>query len=641
MRTNQGHPADDLEAVRTSLTRLGAELLRADADESMRRLVHEAQELLKPAPFYVVACGEYGRGKSTLLSALAGRRQLFPHEPNDTTGIATTLAWGQDAEATVTFGGDATAIRQVTVPLEAVRQYVIQPTAVGGGQCVLIVEMTAPLDSLRSGLVLVDTPGVNSRNEAHNVATRQYLSRADAILFVASVDEPLSTLELAVLGQAAEQCPQIVAVLTKVDMADQNRAAELAASASERASKELGRLVDVLPVSAVMALDARDDDIEWLEVKSQIPSLRRRLGDLQNAHGARATLAAAPLLVRAIRLLAEPYLRELAMLREAADQAQALERKQAQVQDQVERDIEALDDAAASFRRGLARKVSRGLDDIRADVTRSCGDVTARVRADQRLPEPPMEPDAYLRSILNAVADIANRADARREELIARIVEEARPLTDAKLARSAEADSLLSALPQPTSGVSFPRRPGLSFSAVNAGLFAGVKIAAVTGSVGGLIGTMVVPGAGSAAGAGIGALLGHMAGWVGGTRDAIRQAQQEWRTNNRNALADIAIEWVGQATHDMDEWIGDATSATTADLRAGFDDAVSERRARLTSLLQSAAPGLADTAESREARIEEATRHIARYEQLSRELTDSVGRLERLAGVATPPTGLA
>jgi hypothetical protein len=616
----------ELEAVRAALTQLCADLLQAGADdESMRQLVQQARALLDPAPFHVVACGEYGRGKSTLLSALAGQRQLFPHEPNDTTAIATTLAWGEEAEAVVTLDDEKTGQRQqVTVPLDAVRRYVTERTTSADGQCVLLVEMTAPLEALRSGLVLVDTPGVNSRNEAHNVATREYLSSADAILFVASVDEPLTTLELEVLREVAAQCPRIVAVLTKIDMGG---AAELAASASERIGQVLGRPVDVQPVSAVMALDALDEYLPGLEDESHLPELRRRLAALRNAHAARTALEAGPPLVRAITLQAEPFLRQLEMLREAASQDDAVDR--------VREQITALDAQAAAFRKAISGKVRTGLDRIGDDVRRQCQDVISRITEDQKLAAPVMQPDAYLRSILNSVVVIATKADGKRQHLIADIARQAQPLTEAELVPSAEADSLQSALPQLTQAFPAGAPPRFSFTAVIAGLTTGAKVAVVTGSVGGLIGSMVVPGVGTAAGATIGALLGHMVGWVGGSRDAIRQAQQDYRANNMKTLADMTQTWVNRAADDMDEWIRAAAPTTTDGLRAGFDAAVNERRSQLTSLL-SAAPGLAGTAGARQARIDEVAGRIARYEELSRDLAGHVECLELLAAADAP-----
>jgi hypothetical protein len=385
----------------------------------------------------------------------------------------------------------------------------------------------------------------------------------------------------------------------------------------------------------VTALDARDDHVQSLLGDSEIPTLARRLAVLQNAHGARTALSAMPPLVRAITLLAQPYVRERALLREAADQSDAFDRELAQVR----ADISTLDTDAARFRADIAKKVNGGLTTIRGEVGRKCGDLIVRVRADQETTVTSIGPDAYLREILDALADIANNADAQRHELIIGIVGDAGQLTQAELVQSAEADSLRSALPQPDAAFSFGRRPGFSFSAVREGLATGFHLAALTGTVGTLIGGTVASVPGAAAGATIGALLGHMVGWVGGTRDAIRQARQDFRTKSMHSIAEIAAEWVVQAERDMDEWIRDAASAIITDLRAGFDAAVDERRDRLKGFLHNAERGRTDSAAHRATRIDATNRQIARYERLSHELTDSVGRLERLVATDAPSAG--
>jgi hypothetical protein len=618
---------DDLTAARHALTSLCHELLREDtADQSLRKLVEAALAKVEPAPFYVVAFGEYGRGKSTLLSALAGRRSIFPHEPTDTTSIVTTLTWAPTAEAEIAVGGIGSAPpHRATIQIDDVRQYVTEVANRGNEQCVLAVEMRAPLARLAPGLVLVDTPGVNSRNEAHNLATQQYLSRADVILFVASTDEPLSALELAVLGQAAGPGQQVVAVLAK---ADQGGADELAASASQRVSDELSRPVSVLPVSAIMALDAQDDHIQSLEDDSRLPELAARLAELQCVHQAHATLLARPPLVRAITLLADPCLKELSVLRKEMGEAES--------HDRALREIEALKAAAARFHGDLPGEVDRMIADISATIADRSYDLRQRVRTFRALPAPGMDPDAYFRGILNQLAEIANVADTRRAEFISHTVAAAKRLTEAELAPSAEADLLRSALRLPVTALSFGSQPGFSFAAVREGLTTGAKLATVTGSVGGLIGGTLASVPGAAAGLTVGALVGHVTGWIGGIRDAIRRARQDWQARNVQSMADIALDCIDQSARSMELAMRQSAPATVSDLRSQFDAAMGERLESLTLALRDTVPLSPGEAIFRADLIEAARQRIARYERMSHHLTGIVQRLEQIASAGPP-----
>ncbi len=75
----------------------------------------------------------------------------------------------------------------------------------------------APIESLRSGLVLVDTPGIGGLNMAHDAATHAFLSQADALIFVGDATETFTTVELDFLDRAVAKCPVIITVLTRRD----------------------------------------------------------------------------------------------------------------------------------------------------------------------------------------------------------------------------------------------------------------------------------------------------------------------------------------------------------------------------------------------------------------------------------------
>jgi hypothetical protein len=213
------------------------------------------------------------------------------------------------------------------------------------------------------------------------------------------------------------------------------------------------------------------------------------------------------------------------------------------------------------------------------------------------------------------------------------LTEQANGYAQAELAPSAPADSLRSALRLPSSALLPSTRPGFTLAALREGAAEGVKLAAVTGTVGSVVGTLVAAAPGAAAGATIGALLGHMVGWVGGTREAIKKARQESRTAAFRALAELAPGWIAKAAQDLDEHLQSATKATATDLGAVFGAAVAERRDRLQVFLRNAGPErTGEMATDRLARIDAVSHRIARYERLSRELTEVVEVLERLAG---------
>ncbi|HRA19360.1 MAG TPA: dynamin family protein [Anaerolineae bacterium] len=174
--------------------------------------------------FLLVVTGEFNAGKSRLINVLLGGRFLEE-------GVTPTTQ-----EVQVLIHGTAGTRR-------ARSGYLVR-------------EIDAPL--LRE-LHLVDTPGANAIIREHEALTRDFLPRADLILFVTSADRPFSESERQFLTAIRRWGKSIVFVINKADLLD---------SASDR-DQVLGfvrgaasALVDGQPavfmLSARQALDAQE-----------------------------------------------------------------------------------------------------------------------------------------------------------------------------------------------------------------------------------------------------------------------------------------------------------------------------------------------------------------------------------------------
>jgi hypothetical protein len=172
---------------------LSAPLSAQDLAEASRRLA---------AGKLCVACvGEFNRGKSTLLNVLLDQaRPLLPVAPVPKTRLITRLEYG-DEEAYYLL--DA-AGRRTPITRADIERYAAEPDDAAAANRVEArqVVIALPNDKLRSGLVLLDTPGVGGIYAAHDAITDGALTEADAILFVAGLSEPLTERELRFLEKA-------------------------------------------------------------------------------------------------------------------------------------------------------------------------------------------------------------------------------------------------------------------------------------------------------------------------------------------------------------------------------------------------------------------------------------------------------
>jgi Dynamin family len=213
--------AAQAEAVR------GARLLLRQHERTDLEELITSRLRAQPGPPVVAVVGEAKRGKSTLVNALLGRRELVPTGADITTGVFVEIRCAgrdeqpdtdhADAHATVTFV-DGT---ERSVPVPTIRDWV----AVGGrrGAQAGIEAPDVAGVALRTGpgrlpgVVLVDTPGAGGLDGGHARLALQACRRAALLVFVTDAGQPLSAPELAFLVESSRSVERVVIALTKID----------------------------------------------------------------------------------------------------------------------------------------------------------------------------------------------------------------------------------------------------------------------------------------------------------------------------------------------------------------------------------------------------------------------------------------
>ena len=161
--------------VRDALARSDA---ARDDVERLTSLVSEMDEL-----FLLVIVGEYNTGKSTFINALLGD-EVFAMGDLPTTRAISILRHGDSG------------------PPEPVGEHMYL--------------YHYPLDLLRD-LHIVDTPGTNSIERMEEALTREFVPRADLVLFVTSLLQPLTASELDFLSHIREWGKKVVFIVNGVD----------------------------------------------------------------------------------------------------------------------------------------------------------------------------------------------------------------------------------------------------------------------------------------------------------------------------------------------------------------------------------------------------------------------------------------
>lgn len=198
-------------------------LARLDADESHRKALAASFDQLEE-PFLLVVVGEFNAGKSAFINALLGQKAL-EEGVTPTTARIGVLRHGERAE------------RQAIAPG--------------------VDALTAPAEVLRT-IAIVDTPGTNAVLREHEALTRDYVPRADLVLFVTSADRPFTESERAFLEAIREWGKKVVIVLNKTDLLEtEEDVTRVVGYVREQAERTLAFSPEVFPISARGALRAR------------------------------------------------------------------------------------------------------------------------------------------------------------------------------------------------------------------------------------------------------------------------------------------------------------------------------------------------------------------------------------------------
>ena len=203
----------------------------ASYDASLRQL----DEL-----FLLVVAGEFNAGKSAFINALMG-------EPLLEEGVTPTTE-----RVTLVKHGEKKSRETQSDAFEVVE---------------------APIEILET-LNIVDTPGTNAVQREHEVITREFLPRADMVLFVTSADRPFTESERAFLEGIRNWGKKVAVVINKIDLlVSTEDIHKVIAFVRDNASKLLGMEVEVFPVSARQAAQGKSEGDDTLVQESRFEAL--------------------------------------------------------------------------------------------------------------------------------------------------------------------------------------------------------------------------------------------------------------------------------------------------------------------------------------------------------------------------------
>lgn len=231
----------------------------------------------------IAVIGEFKAGKSTLINAMLGT-EVLPSWTVECTAAITQVGYGEEP-AMVVHKTDGT---ETTHPLCDLKEM-----ATTRNRCfedISYIEARYPVELLKNGLVIVDTPGMNSAVKARGIITKKFMKIADAAVLVLNVEYLLKQSEIQFIRDEVSQSNYgaIFVVVNRCDLyKDQPEQLKNALNQAAVRLKELiPNLERIYPLSALNALEAREDDDSAALVASGIEELENDLGRYVAERGA-------------------------------------------------------------------------------------------------------------------------------------------------------------------------------------------------------------------------------------------------------------------------------------------------------------------------------------------------------------------
>lgn len=202
------------EALLKSRLAAAYEYLIAADDAVCAAKVRELAAKLVKREFTIAFCGHFSAGKSTMINRLIGEN-LLPSSPIPTSANLVKVRAGDDY-AKVIFKNAKP--RKYLAPYD----YKMVKNYCKDGDAIEAIEISHADSTLPPDTVIMDTPGIDSADDAHRIATESALHLADLILYVMDYNHVQSELNFMFTKELADAGKEVCLVINQVDKHAEN-----------------------------------------------------------------------------------------------------------------------------------------------------------------------------------------------------------------------------------------------------------------------------------------------------------------------------------------------------------------------------------------------------------------------------------
>ena len=318
----------------------------------------------------LVVMGEIKKGKSSFINAILGVENLVPVSSNVATSTIFKIHYGDELSYRVHFL-EQSGKSPLSINANELDRCGTEDGNPGNKEEVDFIEVTSTAELLKSGIVIIDTPGLGGLFKGHKLITYQYVPRADAVFFITdSVESPIGQLELEYIRDIREITPNLFFVQTK-------------SCAVDREAREARKKNNLSILAQHIGIDA--NKILYFTVDSKLKHEADQLQDLEDLED--SGYAQLMLFIRSglqenqQQLLAQRAIMQARPIinyinEYITDQKKYLAADNQQKQQERLQELELLQDELKQWQEEqqprLMSELNRGLQHIRHDALESC-----------------------------------------------------------------------------------------------------------------------------------------------------------------------------------------------------------------------------------------------------------------------------
>ncbi|WP_141434035.1 dynamin family protein [Bacillus sp. 03113] len=184
-------------------------LFLENQDNENAEKVKQVALKLKKEEYNIAFCGHFSAGKSSMINFLLGE-ELVPSSPIPTSANLVKIKNGKDG-AKVYYKKENPKLYPAPYDIEMIRSFCMN------GDEIEVVELICSSCKLPENVVFMDTPGIDSTDDAHRIATESSLHIADLVLYVMDYNHVQSEVNFLFTKELALAGKEIVLIINQID----------------------------------------------------------------------------------------------------------------------------------------------------------------------------------------------------------------------------------------------------------------------------------------------------------------------------------------------------------------------------------------------------------------------------------------